>query len=140
MMFSLKKIRLGKALPELLFRFVGVGALSSLVYVLSVMLYVDFLSIGAVWSSALAYATATPLSFVGHRRVTFRSKGNLKIELGRFIVLHVTNIIISVGGMVWAVSWAGYSYWLGSFLAVILVPLSTFVIMKSWVFSGRNPR
>lgn len=135
---SLKELSLGMSLSKRLFRFAGVGALSSLVYVLAVALYVELLGIEPGWASALAYVTAIPVSFFGHRKVTFRSDASLLPELLRFLLIHATNIAISVGGMAWAVNWLGASYWVGSLIAVVLVPLSTFIIMDLWVFSRRG--
>ncbi len=117
-------------------RFASVGALTSLAYVLVVSFYTELAGTAPKLSSALAYLTVLPLNFLGHRKITFRSSAKAGAEFFRFIALHVVNIGVGVGGMAAAVDWLGLSYWIGSFAAVVLVPISTFIVMDLWVFSA----
>ena len=132
---ELRDLYFGMSLPKRLLRFAGVGAFSSLAYVLAVALYVEVLALNPTWSSALGYATIIPLNFFGHRKVTFHSNGHPARQFFRFIVMHGVNLLVCVGGMYWVVDLSGYSFWFGSLLAVVLVPLSTYVVMDLWVFS-----
>jgi len=134
----LNHLTVGMSLPLRMFRFACVGLLSSLAYVLAVAFYVEILAIGAKFSSATAYITVLPASYLGHRKLTFRSINRPSSEINRFLALHLVNILISVLGMYGIVDWLGYSYWLGSLLAAILVPISTFLLMNHWIFVRRN--
>ena len=129
----------GDTLPSRLVRFAGIGGVSSLVYVVVVALFVEFLSLEPVSASILGYVISIPVGFLGHRRVTFRSDGHFSAELTRFIFLHCVNIAVSVTGMYGVVDWYGASYWFGSLFAVVFVPISSFIIMNQWVFRSKPP-
>lgn len=118
-----------------LFRFAGVGAITGLIYVIAVAVLVGFLGIDAKWASITGYLIALPISFLAHKRITFRSRNQPLAEALRFCILHGANILVSFVGMFLVVDWLGYSYWLGSVLVVASVPISTFVVMNLWVFA-----
>jgi len=128
----------GMSLPLRLFRFAWVGIFSGLMYMLVVGFYVEIATFGAKWSSVFGYITVLPVNFIGHRKLTFRSANNALPEVFRFLSVHTINVGISVAGMYGVVDLLGYSHWFGSLTAVVLVPISTFLMMDRWVFTSHN--
>lgn len=126
------------SLPLRLFRFAWVGIFSGLAYMLVVGFYVEIADFNPKWSSVLGYITVLPVNFLGHRKLSFRSANDVLPEIFRFLGVHSVNAGISVAGMYGAVDLLGYSHWLGSLTAVVLVPISTFLMMDRWVFTNRR--
>jgi len=105
---------------------------------LAVGFYVEIADFSPKWSSVFGYITVLPVNFIGHRKLTFHSVNNTLPEVFRFLGVHTVNAAISVAGMYAVVDWLGYSYWFGSLTAVVLVPISTFLMMDRWVFTSRK--
>lgn len=122
-----------------LVRFVLIGSLSSLIYLCLVTFCVEFISFSNSISVAVSYVICIPASYLGHRRITFKSNARLAYELPKFLLLHLFNIAISICGMFATVNGFDLPYWMGALSATILVPISTFIIMHLWVFIEIEP-
>lgn len=120
-------------------RFVIVGGLSSLLYVVFVIFFVEVASLSDLTSVIVAYLCATPLNYIMHRKVTFRSRGQVRRELPRFLFIHTCNIGLSLGGMQAATTLLGFPYWVGAFSAAVIIPISSFILMQIWVFVEGEP-
>lgn len=118
-------------------RFAGVGAVSAVCYVALVAVCVEAAGLGPKVASAVAYVLALPISYFGHRRLTFRSTTRISSEVPKFLAVNAANAAMAIGGMWWAVDRAGHDYWVGSLLAAILVPTTTFITFQLWVFARR---
>ena len=119
-------------------RFGAVGAAATVVYALAVVVFVSGLGVDPNAAAVLGYLTALPVSFIGHRRFTFRSKATMTPELMRFTVMHFVNMMVSLGGMAWAVDLLGLDYWVGILVAVVIVPLASYITADLWVFVDRK--
>lgn len=87
----------------------------------------------------IAYGLALPLSFIGHRKFTFRSSSPPLSEWLRFCVMQALCLCIIGGVNAAANSYPNFPGWL-SFAAIsILIPALSFVIMQIWVFAARRP-
>jgi len=115
-------------------RFALVGGVSSLVYVGLVMLFIAVFHLDSNLSAALGYAMSVPINYIAHRKFSFRSAQKKKQELPRFVLVHLCNMAVSVGGMFGAVSGLGLPSWVGAGSAAVLVPVSTFLALHLWVF------
>jgi len=115
-------------------RFAVVGGVSSLVYVGLVMLFIAGFHLNSNLSAALGYALSVPVNYIAHRKFSFRSAQKKKQEVPRFVLVHLCNMAISVGGMFGAVNGLGLPSWMGAASAAVLVPLSTFLALHLWVF------
>jgi len=119
-------------------RFAGIGVLSSAIYAVVTAFLVSVLDVAPVIASMLGYCAALPSSFVGHREVSFRSRGRPTIEAGRFFFLQLMNFAVATGSMYLATSGFGIPYGWGIFAAVMLVPVASFVFMNLWVFQQQG--
>ena len=123
-----------------LVRFAMVGAFSGGVYALAVFLLVHFAGFSAVWASTAGYIISIPTNFIGQRNYAFRSTGAHSKELGRFLVLHLVNILVSAGVMKAVAGIGGLGYMIGVACVIIIMPLSSYLVLKLLVFTDAANR
>ncbi len=115
-------------------RFAATGAVSSLVFGLVTLAALHGLSLSPLSATLTGYLAVLPLSFMGHRRLTFRSDGVLAPEFGRFCVSFIAGLLASLLAMHAVTAWMGLTPVYGIALAILVVPVISFVIMSVWVF------
>jgi putative flippase GtrA len=96
-----------------------------------------FLGLEPKLASAVGYLVSMPVNFIGNRRFSFKSKGRILSDLWRFLLLHICNILLTMGAMGAAVNKLGMHFGFGVAAAIALVPLANFAAMKMWVFGRR---
>lgn len=117
-------------------RFSFVGAASTLSYFILTNAAAQ-LGMGAELASVLCYLLLMPPSFLGHRRMTFASRGNAARQWLRFCLVHSVNIVL-----VYAIAWLVVGRHnapptLAFLLSSVFVPIINFVLFQLWVFSPR---
>ena len=125
-------------LSKKLFRFIFIGGLSTVSYIILVSVFVSLAKIQPSIASILAYCFSLPLSFVGHRFHTFNSNGIIWEEILKFIIIHVISLGIVFFTMHIFFTLLSYSYWVGSVSGAVLVPLFNFLFFNCWVFKHRK--
>lgn len=115
-------------------RYATVGLVCGVVYAAVVVLCVQRLQLGAAGASALGYAIAIPVSYLGHRLFTFRSKARLLPESGRFLLVQLVCIGLAFAIMYSVTELAEGPLWLGIGLCIALLPIGGFLAMKLLVF------
>lgn len=112
-----------------------VGAANSLIYALATVVYTECVGIGATIASGLGYATAVPLAYLGHRRLTFNARGEAGRQFVRFIVTHGVGFLLAIG-VVWILTDVfEYPIWMGVSGAILAVPSVSYLVMDRWVFA-----
>ena len=116
-------------------RFATVGAANALVYAVATRLYAEVLPVGAAVASGLGYATAVPLAFFGHRRLTFEASGALSPQMLRFVTTQLLGFGLAV-----VVAWVttdllGWPIWTGVGATILAVPVLSYLVMDKWVFA-----
>lgn len=120
-------------------RFVVVGVASGLIYAAVTTLLVSGAGAPPVPASIAGYCASVPMSFLGHRRFSFRSNGQWTAEAVRFGLAQALNIAVTAGAMQLAL-WRTGTYGWGMVAAVILVPIANFLFMNFWVFRAGMAR
>ena len=118
-------------------RYALVGLANGAVFAATSALAVTQFEYSPVAASALGYLCSVPMSFVGHRSFTFRSKNAWKGEAGRFVLVHICSLSAAVLIMQ-VVTGARLPYYLGLVGAVLLIPLINFLVSHFWVFATRS--
>lgn len=117
--------------------FIGVGAFNTFGYFVVSNALVALLNFGVTAAGYLAYAVMVPFSFVGHRKITFRSSGGISAEWSRFCVSQVVNLIV-----IWAATLVVAALQLPSWIAFaaisVLIPAVSFLMLQMWVFKGTD--
>jgi len=113
-----------------------VGATSAITYFAAVVLLVEVFYYEPVNASIFGYAISLPVSFLGQKILTFRSKGNIIGEVNRFIVTHTIGVITMYSTMWLAFNILELPFWVGTVLGTMLVPLLSYVLFNFWVFKN----
>ncbi len=119
-------------------RFAAVGLLSSGLYAGVMLLAIRFGGVAPGVASALGYAAALPVNFGLHRSFTFASRGRIRREALRFLLLHGINMALSMAIVHLMVTVAGLPAAAGALAVVLAIPLLQFIALESWVY-GRPP-
>jgi len=130
---AIRSLQSQSALTAKLARFAGVGALATGLYVAVAWVAVEAFGLAPLPASLFGYVAAIGVSYLGQKRLTFRSAGAHRIELPRFLATSVLAFAGSVGSMA-AVTGAGWDYRFGLVAAALAVPLASFAAMNFWVF------
>lgn len=116
--------------------FAGIGAFNTIAFFLISTALFQWAGLSATASGYIAYAVLVPVSFLGHRRITFSSNGAIAREWLKFCVIQGLNLVIV--GVVTAFAESGQiPGWVSFALISVLIPALNFVIFQLWVFSGR---
>jgi len=118
--------------------FLLVGGLAAAVYAAALILLVDGLGLPLFAGSALAFAIAIPVSYFGHRLVTYRSRNVVAPEAARFIVVQVANLVITSAIVHFAGTRFGLSTQAGVLVAFVAAPIVSFVMFEVWVYRQRH--
>jgi putative flippase GtrA len=117
--------------------FLGVGLFNTAAFFLLASGSRYALGLGQGVSAYLAYALVLPISFLGHRGLTFVSKGAIAHQWVRFSLLQATNLII-----IWAINKAGSSYalpgWIAYGVISFAIPALNFIVLQILVFHNRD--
>jgi putative flippase GtrA len=123
-----------------LFRFFGVGAMTTTAYFVFTNAAVSLGGFGAKSASVGIYLLLLPISFWAHRRVTFASRGQAFLEWVRFCSVHAVNILIAFEVSALAVDRHILPLWIAFLIVSISVPIVTFAAFQMWVFSSKSTR
>lgn len=123
-----------------LLRFGLVGVTSGAIYAAVTTLLVSGLGMAPIVASVFGYCASVPMSFLGHRRFSFRSQGRWTVEAVRFVATQALNIAVTAAAMYAATAVFGARYGWGMVAAVILVPIANFLVMNFWVFREQESR
>ena len=113
--------------------FAMVGFFNTAVYFALANILVKF-GVSETIAAYAAYGALMPISFIGHRKLTFLSKGRLGVEWLRFCAVQITNITIIF--VVTNLSKSGYfAGWLTFAIISVLIPMLNFLLFQLWVFA-----
>jgi putative flippase GtrA len=120
-------------------RFIVVGSISALIYVVTVFACVRGLGWAPMAGHAVGLSFSTTCSYFGHLSVTFRARGRHAVYLPRFITQTVVTTLLSTAFVALAKAW-GVDYRWAVAANVTIVPALNFISMRIWVFShGARP-
>ena len=118
-------------------RFGFVGVANAVVFAAATSLYVSGFGLGSKAASFLGYCTTVPFAFLAQRSFAFRARGVPTIQFVRFGITHVLGMLVSVLAMGVAVDRLGLHFSVGIAVAIIVVPIATFITLDNWVFAAR---
>jgi putative flippase GtrA len=117
-----------------LFRFAGVGIASTICYAVIALLFTEWLDLPATEASVIAYAIAALLSYLGHRRITFRSTGDHLREAPRFGLLVLAGYALAVAIPLFTGRLLGWSPGASILITCIAIPAANYLLMARAVF------
>ena len=119
-------------------RFGVVGVLNGLLFTLITALLVEHAGVEPTRAGVIAYGVSALAGFLGHRHISFRSSGNRWKQASRFLVIQLTNVMLTSFALYSAVWRLHISFYCGVVAALILAPLMNFIVAHFWVFRESN--
>ena len=117
-------------------RFGIVGGLATLTYAVVSYFLITDIQLGAAISSSLAYLVSVPISFFGQKYFTFNSQGRVIVEVPKFLVVQVINIILCGVIMSVATEVLNFPTVVGIACVVLLIPLASYLMFAALVFNS----
>jgi putative flippase GtrA len=117
-----------------LIRFGLTGILATITHVMVFVLLVEFIHWRPVFASVPAFAVAVGVSYFLNYRWTFTATGPHRVLLPRFIVVSVTGLCLNLLITYLFVDVWGLWYGLALLAIIIVIPLSTYLLSRFWVF------
>lgn len=118
--------------PRTIASFGCVGAISTLTYAGSAILFVE-MGAGVVSASLMAYSCGMLVSYWGHRSFTFRSKRPHGEGIPRFVTLSILGSLLAVT-IPLACGWLGLAEFVGIVTTALAIPLLSFFGQSRFVF------
>ena len=118
---------------EQIFTYFSVGGLATLIHVIVIALLQSFLELSVYIVNFFAFMVAFLFSYLGHYYFTFRSRKNIAVTGGVFLVLNFAAFLVSQFFMYLLVRF-GVPDSIAVFMAALSIPFCTFFISKRFVF------
>ena len=126
--------RLRARVPWKLIRFAFVGGFTTVLYTVLASLFTLAFGWQAVIASVLAYLLCMLVSYVGHRRFTFRSSRPVQEEAHRFVALSVLGGAVAILSPFVLTQYLGLHPIIAILFVSIAVPALSFLGMERLVF------
>lgn len=119
-------------------RFGFVGVLSTATHVLVALGLVSFVALDPVLASIGGFIFAFTISFVGHKRISFRAPGRYREYIGRFSVAVIVSFVASTGIVALLTHVFSVDATITFITVGVAVPLMNYLFGRFWVFLGRS--
>ncbi|MGB3146839.1 MAG: GtrA family protein [Paracoccaceae bacterium] len=116
-------------------KFAVVGVTATLVHYGILSAGVDGVGISPVLMNGIAFSVAVLVTYFGQSYWVFQVRRRSAAQLGRFGVSVIAGLIGNMAIMAIAVNGFGLPYHYGFIAGLIIVPATTFLINKFWVFA-----
>ena len=129
---SLERLR---GLPSGSVGFVLVGASAAAVHYVVALILHALLGVSPGWANFLAFCTAFPVSYVGHRVLSFpQTRAPHMQALPRFAAIALSSFFGNQVLMLTLVNKLLWPFWFALGFALVAVAVSTFLLSKYWAF------
>lgn len=119
-------------------RFAGVGLLATLLHVVVALLASGLLAFSPQAANAVGFAGAVTFSYLGHGKITFGAELAHRFHAPRFFAASGLGLALSSAITYGITVWLGASFAAAMGVVAIAVPVSTFILLKFWVFASRH--
>lgn len=110
-----------------------VGCICTLIYFISVFLFVELFDKDPVYGSTLAFIIMTLFSFLLNKKYTFGGDFTYK-KFFRFLIVSAIGFILNYGIMYTVCEVMSYHYSLGELVTILVIPLVNFTLNNFWTF------
>jgi putative flippase GtrA len=119
-----------------LIRFGIVGSCAAAVNMLIVIWLVENFYLNPLLANIFAFLIAFNISYIGHRHWSFaNTKLRHRTSIPRFLLVAISSFILNEGLFYLFLNLFHWYYILALLLALLIVPIFTFVTSKFWAFS-----
>ncbi len=120
-----------------LIRFAAVGLLNTLAYFALANILRYGAGLPTAWVSYIAYLILVPVSFIGHKRLTFGTTSRGLEEFAKFVLIQIVNLgIIAATNL--ALARFDAASWVNFAIVSVTIPAVNFVVLQVWIFGARR--
>jgi len=117
-------------------RYLLVGAVTAVLYLGAIVLFIEVLNLEYRLSVSIAYFVAVSFHFLANRIFTFASeKGQIKIQFFRYLFILLVNIAITLASVFFMVDILQISHYIAAFFALALTIVVGYLASKFWIFN-----
>lgn len=114
-----------------LFLFFGVGTLATLVHLaIAGLVFLIKIETYPIYANIIAFMFAFPVSFFGHKYITFKSNS----RPNKFLIVAVINFILNNGALLAIIETSKITGYPAILLATFSTPAITYVLSRLWAF------
>jgi putative flippase GtrA len=121
-----------------LVRFAAVGGLSTVVYSGVYAALAETIKPSVLLTTIVAYGCAMVASFLGHKHVTFRAKGNTARQAVRYIFVYSAGLALAYLIMDVTMNVYHLQYWIGILIVDVALPFVSLFFMLVFIFADRS--
>jgi putative flippase GtrA len=118
--------------------YMAVGGSTAFIYLIVAIGATHILAAPPLWASLGGFVAAMPLSYLGHKLLTFRSVGKHREELPRFVIVYIVGLLISAVVPEGTVARWHWPPLVGYLAACVSVPTLNYVLMWFWIFVDKR--
>jgi len=115
-------------------RFGIAGLAATAIHVIVAYSFITLVRHNSVMANGIAFMVANVFSYVFHTHWSFSAHTSIK-NLNKFIIVSFIGLMLSIS-IAGIVDYLHYPYQAGIALVVMLVPLSTFILHKTWTYKS----
>lgn len=134
-MIKVGALQLGSKDLRSIFMFLMMGGLTTVVHVTVGLIAHYQGGLTAFNANIVAFFAGFTVSYFGHRRYSFRSRGPIGRSMPRFFVIQATSFVINQVVIYVAVNVWGYPYPLALIAMICVVMPTTYILGRLWAFS-----
>lgn len=110
-----------------------VGFICTLIYFISVFIFVELFDKDPVYGSTMAFIIMTVFSFLLNKKYTFGGEFTFN-KLFRFIIVSLMGFILNFGIMYTVCEVLSFHYSIGELVTILVIPLVNFTLNNYWTF------
>lgn len=115
--------------------FTIVGAVAALVHYLSAVTLESLLGFSPGWANFLAFLLAFPISYIGHRYLSFAGNhASHQHTLPRFLLVACSGFAANQLLLLSLLTFTPLPFWLALGLVMVIVALATYLSSRHWAF------
>jgi putative flippase GtrA len=115
-------------------KFATVGAVATIIHVISALLFNSLFHVSALQSNFLAFLIASVFSFLGNWVWTFRGLSKVSTSLPKFIALNLFCFFINQAIVYYVVEVEHLPLWLAMVPVIALIPIISFWMSRAKIF------
>jgi putative flippase GtrA len=119
-------------------RFGLAGAVATLAYFLITNVLVLLANMPPVTASVCAYLLSLGISYILQSRFTFKINTDSPNQVARFVITSLAGLLVSWCVMAIAVDVLSWSYFVGTAVICVLIPLVNYFVFRGWVFATHS--
>lgn len=114
-------------------KFALIGGFATLLQYLLLIVFVEWLSVSEVLSSALAYASSAVFNYLANYHLTFKSQAQHMQTFPKFVALAASALVINTL-LFFVVHRLGAHYLIAQLVATLVTLIINFLAHKLWIY------